>query len=77
LEREEISRGIARGDSAHQIAAGLGRHNTTVSREIKRSGGRPRYRAVFADEEAWARARRPKPSKLDASQLPNRRTSGL
>jgi IS30 family transposase len=65
VEREEISRGIARGDSARQIAAGLGRYHTTVSREIKRSSGRYRYRAVFADEEAWARARRPKPTKLD------------
>jgi IS30 family transposase len=65
VEREEISRGIARGDSARRIAAGLGRHHTTVSREIKRSGGRRRYRAVFADEEAWERARRPKQTKLD------------
>jgi IS30 family transposase len=65
LEREEISRGIARGDSARQIAAALGRHHTTVSREIKRSGGRRRYRALFADEEAWERARRPKQTKLD------------
>jgi len=65
VEREEISRGIARGDSARQIAAGLGRSHTTVSREIGRSGGRRRYRAVFADEEAWQRARRPKQTKLD------------
>jgi len=65
VEREEISRGIARGDSARRIAAGLGRHHTTVSREIKRSGGRSRYRALFADEEAWERARRPKQTKLD------------
>jgi IS30 family transposase len=65
LEREEISRGIARGDSARMIAVGLGRHHTTVLREIKRSGGKYRYRAVFADEEAWARARRPKQTKLD------------
>ena len=65
VEREEISRGIARGDSARRIAAGLGRSHTTVSREIKRSGGRRRYRAVFADEEAWQRARRPKQTKLD------------
>jgi IS30 family transposase len=61
----EISRGIARGDSARQIGAGLGRHHTTILREIKRSGGKYRYRAVFADEEAWARARRPKQTKLD------------
>ncbi len=64
-EREEISRGIARGDSARRIALRLGRAHTTVSREIKRSGGRRRYRAVFADEEAWQRARRPKQCKID------------
>ena len=65
LEREEISRGIAQGASARLIARGLGRHHTTVSREIRRSGGRRRYRALFADEEAWERARRPKQTKLD------------
>jgi IS30 family transposase len=36
-----------------------------VSREIDRSGGRRRYRALFAEQEAWDRARRPKPTKLD------------
>jgi IS30 family transposase len=65
VEREEISRGIARGDSARLIAMGLGRSHTTVLREIDRSGGKYCYRAVFADEEAWVRARRPKQTKLD------------
>jgi len=64
-EREEISRGIARRDSGRQIAARLGRSHTTISREIGRCGGRRRYRAHFADEEAWLRARRPKPTKLE------------
>src|ERR1022692_2451944 len=43
----------------------LGRSHTTISREIARSGGRQRYRAHFADEEAWERTRRPKPLKLE------------
>ena len=38
-EREEISRGIAAGRSIRQIAQGLGRSPSTVSREIKRNGG--------------------------------------
>src|SRR3954452_20906051 len=44
-EREEISRGIAAGQSATAIAARLGRAASTVSREIKANGGRSRYRA--------------------------------
>ena len=63
-EREEISRGLARGDSCRVIAAGIGRSHTTVSREVGRNGGRERYRAHDADEGAWRRARRPKDAKL-------------
>ena len=59
-EREEISRGLARGDSLRQIARGLGRAASTVSREIARNRGRGRYRAIDADDRAWRRARRPK-----------------
>jgi IS30 family transposase len=64
-EREEISRGIAGRESARQIARRLGRSHTTIMREVARCGGRRRYRAHFADEEAWRRARRPKPTKLE------------
>jgi transposase, IS30 family len=64
-EREEISRGIARGHSARVIARALGRSHTTIAREIERCGGRARYRAHAADREAWARARRPRPTKLE------------
>jgi IS30 family transposase len=63
-EREEISRGIAGGESDRAIGRRLGRSHTTIGREIARCGGRRRYRAHFADEEAWLRARRPKPTKL-------------
>ena len=42
----------------------LGRSPSTVSREINRNGGTDRYRAVAADAQAWARARRPKRCKL-------------
>ena len=50
-EREEISRGIARGESARAIGRTLGRSHTTISREINRCGGRRRYRAHAAE---WA-----------------------
>ncbi len=64
-EREEISRGIARGESARAIGRTLGRSHTTVSREINRCGGRGRYRAHAAERAAWGRAKRPRPSKLE------------
>jgi IS30 family transposase len=64
VEREEISRGLAAGLSVRAIAAGLGRAPSTVSREITANGGRRRYRALVADQAAWARAARPKRCKL-------------
>src|SRR6202795_1952669 len=63
-EREEISRGIAVGRSIRQIAQGLGRAPSTVSREIRRNGGSQAYRANRADRSAWERALRPKPCRL-------------
>ena len=63
-EREEISRGIAAGQSIRQIALGLERAPSTVCREIGRNGGRQRYRANRAERSAWERARRPKPCRL-------------
>ena len=64
-DREEISRGIARRDSYRKIGREIGRPHTTISREIARCGGRRRYRAHFAEQEAFSRARRPKPTKLE------------
>src|SRR5687768_6101726 len=63
-EREKVSRGLSAGHSFRQIAAGLGRAPSTISREVARHGGRERYRAVDADERAWALACRPKPCRL-------------
>lgn len=48
-EREEISRGLSAGASLRSIAGRLGRSPSTVSREIKRNGGRRWYRAASAD----------------------------
>src|SRR5215813_7654036 len=60
VEREEISRGIAAGQSVRAIAKGLTRAPSTVSQEVRRHGGRGRYRAAEADLAAWDWARRPK-----------------
>src|SRR5580693_626939 len=54
-EREDISRGIASGESIRGIAKGLQRAESTVSREVARHGGRPLYRANEADQQAWIR----------------------
>ena len=63
-EREEISLGIARGESFAGVARRLDRPTSTVSREVKRNGGRGRYRAVAAEREARWRCRRPRGLKL-------------
>jgi IS30 family transposase len=63
-EREEISRGLAAGESARAIAARLGRFPSTISRELERNGGRRGYRAAEADRRAWERGRRPQRCKL-------------
>jgi transposase, IS30 family len=65
-EREEISRGLAEGASLRRIAGRLHRAPSSISREVRRHGGRHRYRAARAEERAWDRARRPKPCKLAA-----------
>ncbi len=64
VEREEISRGVAAGNSLRSIGIRLGRTASTISRELARNGGRVGYRAHRADRAALRRGRRPKPSKL-------------
>lgn len=64
VEREDISRGMAAGQSIRCIAKQLGRAPSTVSREVARHGGRRAYRAAEADGAAWASARRPKACRL-------------
>jgi transposase, IS30 family len=60
VEREDISRGLASGSSLRDIAKGLERAPSTVSREVARHGGRPEYRANDADQRAWDSTLRPK-----------------
>jgi len=75
-EREVISRGITAHQSARSIARLLGRSPSTVSREMSRNGGYDRYRATLADENAWARARRPKYCKLATNPRLRRAVAG-
>jgi IS30 family transposase len=74
-DREEISRGLASGQSLRQIARSLGRPVSTVSREVNRHGGRERYRAREADARAWDRARRPKVCRLAVNAALRRRVA--
>jgi len=67
-EREEISRGIASGSSARQIARSLNRSHSTISREIHRCGGRSGYRAHAAERDAWRRSRRPRATRLELNR---------
>ena len=67
-EREEISRGVVAGQSFRSMATSLRRSRSTISREIRRNGGRRRYRANKADQAAWDRAHRPKTCKLVANR---------
>jgi len=64
VEREEISVGVAAGESVRSIARRIGRAPSTVSRELTRNAVRGRYRASTAQMTAMGRAVRPKPAKL-------------
>jgi len=59
-EREEISRRLFAWNSIRTIAKSLHRAPSTISQEVKRNGGRFRYRASRADTAAWKSASRPK-----------------
>lgn len=65
-EREEISRGLASELSFRAIAARLHRAPSSISREVRRNGGRQGYRAALADANAWQRAIRPKRCRLSS-----------
>ena len=67
-DREEIVIGLARGETFTSIARRIKRAPSTVSREVAANGGRGDYRPWAAYLRAYARSRRPKPTKLASSQ---------
>src|SRR5512140_1238500 len=68
-EREEISRGLARGEAMRRIAATIGRSPSTVSREVAACLCLTGYRAVSAARASRRRAssRRSGKSRLAAN----------
>jgi IS30 family transposase len=67
-ERIEIGMRVARGETDSEIARALGRHRSTVGRELGRCGKRRGHYAPFAAERRARRlACRPKPTKLSRS----------
>src|SRR3954467_14144209 len=63
-EREEISRGLAVGESMRALPARLGRSPSTASREVAGNNGARGYRAGRAGQRAFDKARRPKDAVL-------------
>jgi IS30 family transposase len=71
LEREEISRLLSQKCSLNNIAKELGRHASTINREVKAgSGNRYTYRAVKAQNRARRNARKRKLGKLKLNDNP-------
>jgi IS30 family transposase len=66
-ERETISRELSQGNSVRGIGKLLGRHHSTIAREIDRNGGVADYRACAAQERYESFKVRPKERKLVAS----------
>src|SRR5580700_8821684 len=70
-ERYELARLLGAGLSRRQVAARMGRHPSTIGRELDRNRD-PRtgaYQPERAHRLAWERQRRPKPSKLSGSPV--------
>ena len=64
-EREEIAVGLAASESLATIAKRVGRHRSTVSREVRRHSLRSQgYRASVAQRQSDKHAKRPKRRKL-------------
>jgi IS30 family transposase len=77
-DREDISRGLAKGLDNKDIAFSIRRDESVVSREIARHGGREAYRAWKAGAAARESRSRPKERKIDTDpELCGRVTSDL
>ncbi len=75
-DREDISRGLAKGLENREIAFSIGRDESVISREIARHGGRERYRAWKADAAARESRSRPKERKIDTDPELRGRVTG-
>lgn len=56
IDREEISRGLASGESMSAIAGRIGRAASTISVEVGKNGGALGYRANLAERQARRKA---------------------
>ncbi len=67
-EREEVAILKAQNHGVREIARRVGRHPSTISRELRRNaatrGGKLEYRASVAQWKAETAAKRPKAAKL-------------
>jgi len=77
-ERERISQMRHAGAVPARIARALGRHRTTISRELRRNGQPTGYTAVAAHEQALRRRRqRPLVRKMDRPEVSEYVRGGL
>lgn len=67
-DRIDIFAALEQSLSLRAIARQLGRHPSTVCREVNANGGRQRYRPVPAHRRAERRSKRPKTTKLAANR---------
>ena len=67
-DRTVIHAGLACGDSGAVIARRLGKHPSTVTREIAVNGGRQQYRPMVAHRRALRLSHRPQPTKLGSNR---------
>jgi IS30 family transposase len=67
-ERGEIKTGLLenRDMSWTELGRRIGRHRTSIAREVARNGGRDGYRPAMADQRAERARRRPRPRRLEA-----------
>ena len=66
-DRTEIYAGLASGETGVVIGGRLGKHPSTITREIAANGGRDGYRPMSAHRQALKRSHRPQPTKLDTN----------
>lgn len=75
-ERQQIALGVADGLAYAEIARGLDRPTSTVTREVMRNGGPGAYRADLAHRATEARAHRRSRAVPRGPRHPRRPTDG-